>query len=56
MTNEPAPTTAPTAPTAPDMQMNDAGNNYQVSIYLMLKASDDTIVAALPSPCLPDYY
>jgi hypothetical protein len=40
MTNEPA----PTAPTASDMQMNDAENNYQVSIiyvvYLTVTMTD----------------
>jgi len=45
MTNEPAPTTAPTAPTAPDMQMNDAGNNYQSDTTASSSSSD-----APPSP------
>jgi hypothetical protein len=40
MTNEPA----PTAPTAPDMQMNDAGNYYQVSILQYYRGPDSLTV------------
>jgi hypothetical protein len=47
MTNEPAPT-AP-GPTASDMQMNDAGNNYQVSTCL-----NDTTAAA-PDLAITDH-
>jgi hypothetical protein len=43
MTNEPA----PTAPTAPDMQMNDAGNYYQVSILQYHRGPDSLTVTDL---------